>query len=58
MTTLATALRDERCELAALRLLLGLLAAWGVCPDPCPADTNLDGNVNVTDLLTLLANWG
>ncbi|MCH7547350.1 MAG: hypothetical protein IID30_13195 [Planctomycetes bacterium] len=27
-------------------------------PDPCPADTNGDGNVNVTDLLALLAAWG
>ena len=25
---------------------------------PCPADTNIDGSVNVTDLLALLAAWG
>ena len=40
-----------------LNVLLILLAAWGACP-ACPEDTNLDGSVNVTDLLTLLANWG
>ncbi len=27
-------------------------------PDPCPADFDGDGNVGVSDLLTLLANWG
>jgi hypothetical protein len=40
---------------------LGLLAAWGPCPDPpagCPGDLDGDGNVGVTDLLMLLANWG
>ena len=37
--------------------LLALLGAWGVCPS-CVEDTNLDGNVNVTDLLSLLAGWG
>lgn len=25
---------------------------------PCPGDTNIDGSVNVTDLLVLLAGWG
>jgi hypothetical protein len=41
--------------------LLGLLAAWGPCPDPpadCLADIDGDGNVGATDFLTLLANWG
>ena len=42
-------------------MLLALLAAWGACedpPEPCPADVNGDGAVDVTDLLILLANWG
>jgi hypothetical protein len=26
--------------------------------DPCPADTNADGGVDVTDLLAVLAAWG
>ncbi len=25
---------------------------------PCPGDTNIDGSVNVTDLLSLLGAWG
>ena len=29
-----------------------------VIPGPCPADNTGDGNVNVTDLLALLAAWG
>ena len=33
------------------------LEVWGDI-DPCSADDNGDGNVNVTDLLALLANWG
>ena len=40
---------------------LGLLAAWGPCPDPpadCPADLDGDGLVGITDFLILLANWG
>jgi hypothetical protein len=27
-------------------------------PVPCAADLNGDGSVNVTDLLTIIANWG
>ena len=38
--------------------LLALLGSWGICNAPCPADSNLDGLVNVSDLLILLANWG
>lgn len=38
--------------------LLLLLAAWGTCPQPCPADLNGDGVVDVADMLILLANWG
>jgi len=30
---------------------------WGVRP-PCPADTNLDLVINVSDLLNVIANWG
>jgi sugar lactone lactonase YvrE len=41
--------------------LLGLLAAWGPCPGPCPprcgADLDGDCQVGIVDLLTLLANW-
>jgi hypothetical protein len=40
---------------------LVLLAAWGLCPDPCPpacpADLDQDCTVGVTDFLVLLANW-
>ena len=28
------------------------------CQDPCPADVNGDGTVNVQDFLELLAAWG
>ena len=39
-----------------------LLEGWKVTiPNlvpPCPTDTNGDGDVNVTDLLALLAAWG
>ncbi len=42
--------------------LLALLAAWGPCPLPCPAQClgDLDGNevVGVPDMLALLAAWG
>jgi len=45
-----------------VRDLLGLLAAWGPCEEPCPpcctGDTNFDCTVNWIDLLTLLSNWG
>ncbi len=40
---------------------LGLLAAWGPCPDPpatCFADIDHDGTVGINDFLALLANWG
>ena len=29
-----------------------------ICPAACPSDINGDGNINVTDLLALLAAWG
>jgi hypothetical protein len=38
--------------------LLALLAAWGPCPQDCPADLDGDGEVATSDLLILLANWG
>ncbi len=37
---------------------VGTTCAGLFCPLPCPADFNGDGNVNVTDLLELLAAWG
>jgi hypothetical protein len=37
--------------------MLALLAAWGPCAPPCPADLDGDGVVSVTDFLLLLANW-
>ena len=41
---------------------LVLLAAWGVCDEPCPpscpADFDGDCAVGVLDLLILLGNWG
>ena len=36
---------------------LALLAAWGPCPDPCPADIDGDGTVGFSDFLLLLAQW-
>lgn len=50
--------------------LLGVLSAWGGCPEPCstlgevaepdtcPADTNRDCQIDFTDLLSVLAAWG
>lgn len=42
--------------------LLGLLGAWGPCPQPCPphcsGDIDTDCDVGVIDLLILLGNWG
>lgn len=39
--------------------LLGVLAAWGPCPDgfgtPCPADVDGSGTVDFTDLLAVLS---
>jgi len=37
--------------------LVGLLAAWGPCPD-CAADLDGDDVVGLTDLVQLLASWG
>ena len=34
------------------------IGAYEFQPNLCPGDTNLDGSVNVTDLLALLAAWG
>lgn len=38
--------------------LLGLLSAWGPCPECCPADLNGDEVIDIADLLALLAAWG
>jgi len=35
-----------------------LLAAWGTCGSPCPADIDDNGVVNGADLGFLLAAWG
>jgi len=35
-----------------------LLAAWGACPAPCPADLDGNGQVDGADLSALLAAWG
>ena len=35
----------------------GLIAAWGTCGS-CPADFDQNGEVNIADLLTLIAAWG
>ena len=41
---------------------LGELEGWKITiPSlvaPCPTDTNGDGDINVVDLLALLASWG
>jgi hypothetical protein len=37
--------------------LLIVLAEWGPCPAPCPADVDGDGMVGFADLLLVLANW-
>jgi len=37
---------------------LDLLADWGTCTkDCCLSDLDLNGDVGITDFLTLLANW-
>jgi len=37
---------------------LDLLTDWGPCADQCClSDLDLDGDVGITDFLTLLANW-
>jgi len=38
--------------------LLAVLANWGFCAAPCPADVNFNGVVDVTDLLIVLGDWG
>ncbi len=51
---------DEDGTVGIVDLLL-LLAAWGLCDDPCPprcaADLNADCEVDILDFLLLLANW-
>jgi hypothetical protein len=39
--------------------LLALVGTWGACSvgDPCPADIDGDGQVDVADLLLLLEAW-
>ena len=40
--------------------LLGVISAWGTCPDlpvDCPADIDGNGVVDVSDLLSLIADW-
>ncbi len=54
---------DVTCDgVIGVEDLLFLLMSWGPCPEPCPpacaADPNGDCDVNVTDLLAILANWG
>ncbi len=60
-TTPAPGDLDRDCRVGIVDLL-GLLAAWGPCPPPCPpacaADLDGDCAVGITDLLVLLANWG
>ncbi len=36
---------------------LAVLASWGPCEVPCPADIDIDGAVGTTDLLLVLTNW-
>ena len=38
--------------------LIGLLAAWGPCGQPCPGDADGNGAVEFQDLIILLGNWG
>ncbi len=44
-------------ESVASTELLAILAAWGPCNN-CPEDINLDGTVNVLDLIQLLLAFG
>ena len=41
---------------------IGILTAWGPCPDPCPpfclGDLNGDCIVGVDDFILVLTNWG
>ena len=36
----------------------GIGCQTDLCPAPCPADSNEDGRVNMTDLLAVLESWG
>ena len=39
--------------------LVLLIQSWGFCPaGSCPADLDGDGQVGVSDLTTLILNWG
>ncbi len=53
---------DTDCDGAVtITDLLEVLGTWGACPDPCPpgcpADVNGDCDVDVSDLLSVLAAW-
>ncbi|MHC5113166.1 MAG: hypothetical protein ACYTGP_01900 [Planctomycetota bacterium] len=37
--------------------VLGVIAAWGPCAGPCPADLDGNGAVGFGDILIILANW-
>lgn len=39
--------------------LIGVISAWGACPaeQPCLGDLNIDGVVNVLNLLLVITNW-
>ena len=36
----------------------GITCADADCPEPCPADINGDGKVNIDDIFEILAAWG
>ena len=37
----------------------GTTCAGGACDEPdCPTDVNGDGSTNVTDILSMIADWG
>jgi hypothetical protein len=41
--------------------LIAVILAWGACPaepEPCPADTDVDGMIDVDDLVAVITHWG
>lgn len=47
----------DRDGLVNVTDLLGVINGWGPCSGSCPGDTNCDDQVDVADLLEVIAEW-